>query len=100
MVRRSEAFSGEHPDRAVPCTSTPDKSFPGLVSPTRTKGPDQLVSPTYGSSNPVGGRKPTPRFRADSQPPRVLDSSLASSRPDECPDTLNFIFHYKDWATP
>ncbi|KAI3815594.1 hypothetical protein L1987_15268 [Smallanthus sonchifolius] len=88
----ADALSLKERSMAVPCTSTAAKGSSGLVSPTRTKGPDQLVSPTEGSSDPVGGREPTPEFKPDSQPPRVFDSLLAPSRPDECRDVPNCTF--------
>ncbi|KAI3784214.1 hypothetical protein L1987_43309 [Smallanthus sonchifolius] len=53
IVRRSKIVSGEHPDTAVPCTSTAATGIPELVFPMRTKGPDQLVSPTYESPDLV-----------------------------------------------
>ncbi|KAI3808082.1 hypothetical protein L1987_24024 [Smallanthus sonchifolius] len=94
--KRGPEFTWEREDqmktKAVPCTSTAAKGSSRLVSPTRTKGPDQLVSPTYRSSDPVGGREPTPEFKPDSQPPRVFDSLLASSRPDEYRDVPNCTF--------
>ncbi|KAI3823044.1 hypothetical protein L1987_04470 [Smallanthus sonchifolius] len=66
--KRGPEFTWEREDqmktKAVPCTSTAAKGMSELVFPMRTKGPDQLVSPTYESPDLVGGREPTPRIRA------------------------------------
>ncbi|KAI3815593.1 hypothetical protein L1987_15267 [Smallanthus sonchifolius] len=102
FVRRSEAFSGDTSTGLFPAPRQLLKAALASSLPreqkTRTKGPDQLVSPTYGSSDPVGGREPTPEFKPDSQPPRVFDSLLASSRPDECRDVPNCTFCHRKRA--
>ncbi|KAI3744663.1 hypothetical protein L1987_57752 [Smallanthus sonchifolius] len=82
-ILRSKAFSGEHPDRAVPCTSTPDKSVSEFVSPTRTRPLDQFVCQSQGSSDPVSGRDIQVQIRArqaTSTPAKGLDSFVSSRR--------------------